>query len=329
MAVKTVAVVAFDKISSFQLSVPCYVFTGLRSPGEPPYFTLRICAAEEGPLTSSDRFGIVPDYGLEGLAASDIVVVPTWRDTDEAPPEALLEALRSAHRHGAVVIGLCLGTYVLAAAGLLENRPATTHWGWAEDLARRFPSIEVRPDVLYVDDGDIVTSAGVAAGIDCCLHIVRRYHGAEVATRIARRMVVPPHRQGGQSQYVELALRKSEAPDKFTQTMEWVQANLDQPHSIGSLAELFMMSRRTFTRRMRQVTGTTVGAWLLNQRLTLAQRLLETGDAPIAQIAEQAGFGSEVSLRHHFRMVLRTTPSRYRNEFSGRESKERKARGGS
>lgn len=293
------------------------VFAGVRFSGEPPQFNLLTCAAEEGLLQSSAGFGIVTDYGLKHLETADIAVVPSWRDTDEHPPEPLLEALRKAHRRGALVVGLCLGTYVLAAASLLENRPATTHWKWSDELARRYPSIRLQPDVLYVDDGDIVTSAGVAAGIDCCLHILRRFHGAEMASRVARRMVVPPHRQRGQSQYIEQPMQESSGEDRFATNLEWVQANLDQPHNIDSLAERFIMSRRTFTRRFRQVTGTTVGTWLLNQRLALAQRLLETSSSSIDLIAQQAGFGSEVSLRQHFSKALKTTPSRYRKEFRG------------
>jgi transcriptional regulator GlxA family with amidase domain len=314
---RTVVVVAYNDINPFLLSVPCMVFDGVRFGAEPPCFTLLTCSAEGGALRSSAGFGICAEHGLEQLETADIVVVPSWRDAGEQPPEPLLEALVSAHGRGALVVGLCLGSYVLAAAGLLENRPATTHWNWADDLARRYPSIQVKADVLYVDDGDVITSAGVAAGIDCCLHILRRFHGAEMASRVARRMVVPPHRQGGQSQYIEQPIPNNAAKDRFSRMLEWLQANLDQPHSIDSLAERLMMSRRTFTRRFRQVTGTTVGAWLLNQRLMLAQRLLESSSAPMDMIAQQAGFGSEVSLRQHFSAAFRTTPSRYRREFRG------------
>lgn len=317
MTTTDVAIVAFDNISSFQLSVPCTVFAGLRTPGEPKYFNLQVCTAEEKLLRSSDGFSIVTENNLDGLESANIVVVPTWRDPAEIPPQALLNALRAAYQQGATLVGLCLGTYVLAAAGLLENRPATTHWMWADDLAKRYPSINVKPDVLYVDDGDIVTSAGVAAGIDCCLHILRRYHGSEAATRVARRMVVPPHRQGGQSQYIEQPVRGTTAPDKFSQMLEWVQANLDKPHSIESLASRIIMSRRTFTRRFREQTGTTVSKWLLHQRLLLVERLLETTTVPIDLIAQQTGFGSEVSLRHHFSKTLKITPARYRKEFNG------------
>lgn len=317
MAVKTVAVVAFNQISPFQLSVPCMVFSGIRFSGEPLRFSLQVCSSEGKQIQSNAGFEIVTEAGLEALETADIVVVPSWRDPAELPPETLLAALRTAHRRGALVVGLCLGSYVLAAAGLLDGRPATTHWKWAGDLAQRYPLISVQPDVLYLDDGDIVTSAGVAAGIDCCLHILRRFHGAELASRVARRMVVPPHRQGGQSQYIELPIRPDTASDRFSQTLEWLLANLDQPHTVDSLAERFMMSRRTFIRRFQQVTGITVGAWLLNQRLALAQRLLETTAKPIDLIAEESGFGSEVTMRQQFNKVLKTTPSRYRKEFRG------------
>jgi transcriptional regulator GlxA family with amidase domain len=243
-----------------------------------------------------------------------IIIVPSWRDPHELPPEALLKALRNAHRRGALIVGLCLGSYVLAAAGLLADRPATTHWKWADDLAKRYPDIRVNRDVLYVDDGDIITSAGVAAGLDCCLHLMRRLHGAEVANQVARRMVVPPHRQGGQAQYIE-PLRESAASDRFSEVMEWVQQHPELPHSLDSLAEKAYMSRRTFTRRFRQATGTTVGTWLVNQRLSLAQRLLETTVLTIDQVAERAGFGAVVSLRKQFTKALHTSPGRYRKEF--------------
>jgi transcriptional regulator GlxA family with amidase domain len=186
---------------------------------------------------------------------------------------------------------------------------------WTKDLASRYPLVQVEQNVLYVDEGQIITSAGVAAGIDCCLHLLRRLYGAEIANRVARRMVVPPHRQGGQAQYIEQPLNKTGAVDRFALLLEWLQANLDQPHTLDALAAHVFMSRRSFTRRFRQVTGATVGAWLLHQRLALARRLLETTSAAIDLIASQAGFGSGLNLRQQFRKELKTTPSRYRREF--------------
>lgn len=322
MRTETIAVIAFNDISPFLLSIPCSVFKN--EPGRPevPRFDLIVCSAETGEFRSNAGFSIRTRHTLRHAEKADIVIVPSWRDPREIPPKQLLDCLNKARRRGATIVGLCLGTFVLAAAGLLSGRPATTHWEWSRELAKRFSEIEVRPDVLYVDDGDIITSAGVAAGIDCCLHILRKRHGAEAANRAARRMVVPPHRQGGQAQYIEMPIRKDAQEDGFSRNLEWVQKRLDEPHTLDSLAKRFVMSRRTFTRRFRQVTGVTVGAWLLNQRLVLAQRLLETTSRPVYQVAQDAGFGSEASLRLHFSRALKTTPVRYRREFRGSGKKD-------
>ncbi|MDA8429239.1 MAG: helix-turn-helix domain-containing protein [Geobacteraceae bacterium] len=314
MSSDSIAVIAFDRISMFHLAIPLEVFGEDRRDAGVPLIPVTVCACEKRSLTTSAGFVLGKLHGMRMVETAGIVIVPSWRDPHELPPEALLKALRKAYRRGALMVGLCLGSYVLAAAGLLDGRPATTHWKWADDLVRRYPEIQVKRDVLYVDDGDIITSAGVAAGIDCCLHLLRRMHGAEIASRVARRMVVPPHRQGGQAQYIE-PLRESPLSDRFSEVVEWVQQHPEMTHTLDSLAAKAFMSRRTFTRRFRQVTGTTVGSWLLNQRLSLARRLLETSTASIDLVAQRAGFGSEVSLRKHFRKVLRTAPGRYRKEF--------------
>jgi len=313
----SIAVIAFKGISPFHLSVPCAVFGEDRRDAGVPQFKVLICAVEKGSLVTSAGFALTRLHGLRDLENAGIIIVPSWRDPNEMPPQPLLRALRKASERGATLVGLCLGSYVLAAAGLLNGRRATTHWAWADDLADRYPQIRVDRDVLYLDEGSVITSAGGAAGIDCCLHILRTLHGAEVASRVARRMVVPPHRQGGQAQYIEQPLRGSPAVDRFALVLEWVQHNLDQPHTLDALAARVFMSRRTFTRRFRQATGTTVGKWLLNQRLALAQRLLETTGNPIGLIAQEAGFSSEVSLRQHFNKVLKISPARYRKEFRG------------
>ena len=314
----TVAVVAFDGISPFHLSVPCAVFGEDCNTGGARRIELLVCAADARPLRTSAGFSIHAEHGLEALAAADVIVVPSWRSIDDAPPVRLLDALRAAHAGGAQLVGLCLGAFVLAAAGLLDARPATTHWLCADALARRYPRIRVDPNVLYVDDGDVLTSAGTAAGIDCCLHILRKYHGAEVANHVARRMVVPPHRQGNQAQFIERQLPAAAGADRLMQVLDWVTENLGQPHALDALAARALMSRRTFTRRFRQVTGTTVGQWLRHQRLALAQRLLETSEHPVETIAELAGFGSPLSLRQSFSEELNTSPSTYRREFRGR-----------
>jgi len=317
MRVMRVAVVVFDGIRPFHLAVPCAVF-GETAAGEAPMFDLRVCAIEPGELRTQAGFGVVARRGLRELARADIVVVPSWRDPEERPPELLLAALRRAHARGALVVGLCVGAWVLAAAGLLDGRRATTHWRWTARLAENYPQVRVDPNVLYVDEGNVLTSAGTAAGIDCCLHVVRRYRGAEAAGRIARTLVVPPHRQGGQAQFIEQPVLAATRDTPLTKTLDWASRHLATAHSLDSLAARAAMSRRSFTRHFRQYTGTTVSRWLLSQRLALAQRLLETSALPIARIAEKAGFGTPLSLRQHFVAAFDTTPSTYRREFRGR-----------
>lgn len=311
-----VAVVAFDGIGAFHLAVPCAVF-GTAAGGE-PLFEVQVCAIEPGELRSEAGFGIAVRHGLGALARADIVVVPSWRDPAQAAPLLLLRALRSAHRRGALVVGLCLGAFVLADAGLLDGRRAATHWVGAGLFAQRFPQVKLEPDVLYVDAGPVVTSAGTAAGVDCCLHLVRRLCGADAAARIARRMVVPPHRQGGQAQYIEQPVPARAEPGPLQRALDWANGHLDLPHSLDTLAARAAMSRRSFTRHFRRHTGTTVSQWLLGQRLALAQRLLETTDQPVERIAERAGFGTPLSMRQHFAAAFDTTPSAYRREFRGR-----------
>jgi len=316
MARTRVAVVAFDGIRPFHLSVPCAVF-GETADDEASPFELRVCAAEAGELRSQAGFGIVARHGLRTLAWADIVVVPSWRDPHETPPAPLLAALRRAHARGALIVGLCVGAFVLAEAGLLDGRRATTHWRWAAHFAARYPQVRLDPDVLYVDAGDVLTSAGTAAGIDCCLHVLRRRLGAEAANRMARTLVVPPHRQGSQAQYIEQPVLATARDTPLTKALDWAARHLDTAHSLDSLAARAAMSRRSFTRHFRQHTGTTVGQWLLAQRLALAQRLLETTVQPVERIAEKAGFGSALSMRQHFGQALNTTPSMYRREFRG------------
>jgi transcriptional regulator GlxA family with amidase domain len=312
-----VAVVAFDRISPFHLSVPCVVFGEDRRGGGVPDFDFRVCAAETGPLTTTAGFSIAVTHGLEALADAHTIIVPSWRDPDETPPAALLAALRAAHARGAQLVGLCLGAFVLAAAGILDDRPASTHWAWADDFARRYPRVRLDPDVLYVDAGNVLTSAGTAAGLDCCLHVLRNLCGAQVANYVARRLVVSPHRQGGQAQFVQQPMPPNVRGDRLSVLLDWVGGNLDLPHTLDTLAARALMSRRTFTRRFRLATGTTVGAWLLAQRLARAQQLLESSDESVEAIAGIAGFGSAASLRQHFADAFRTSPSAWRREFRG------------
>ncbi|WP_233831934.1 helix-turn-helix domain-containing protein [Paraburkholderia sp. ZP32-5] len=312
-----VAVVAFDRISPFHLSVPCVVFGEDRRGGGLPEFDFRVCAAETGALSTTAGFSISVTHGLEALADAHTIIVPSWRDPDEAPPAALVGALRAAHERGALLVGLCLGAFVLAAAGILDGRPASTHWAWAGDFARRYPRVRLDPDVLYVDDGNVLTSAGTAAGLDCCLHVLRKIGGTQAANYVARRLVVSPHRQGGQAQYVQQPMPPNTRGDRLSGLLDWVSGNLAVPHTLDTLAARALMSRRTFTRRFRLATGATVGAWLLAQRLARAQQLLESTDKSIEAIAASAGFGSAASLRQHFGEAFRTSPSAWRRGFRG------------
>ena len=311
MSAPTVAVLAFDRISPFHLSVPCLVF-GSR---ESPPCEIRVCACEPGPLTTTAGFSLAAPFGLEALQTADIVIVPSWRDAAERAPEALLAALASAHRRGVRVVGLCLGAYVLAQAGLLDGRRATTHWAWAEDFAARFPRVKLAPEVLYVEEDGLMTSAGTAAAIDCCLHLIREEHGAEVANRIARHLVVPPHREGGQAQFIAQPVPATPRDSRLAGLLDWVREHLAEPHSLDSLAARALMSRRTLTRHFRELTGTTVAGWLMRERLACAQRLLESGDQSVEQIAALVGFGSAVSLRQQFKRAFGVSPSAWRHNF--------------
>lgn len=308
---------AFDRISPFHLSVPCIVFDEERAGPLAARYRLQVCAAEPGPLRTTAGFSLQVQRGLRALETAPLIIVPSWRDVDERPPERLLAALRRAHRRGATLVGLCLGAFVLAEAGLLDGRAATTHWYCASELARRFPAVEVRADVLYVDEGTLLTSAGSAAGIDCCLHLIRQQHGAELANQVARRLVVPPHREGGQAQFIEQPLPAAGRDDKLGHLLDWARANLRRALDVDVLAKRAAMSRRTFTRHFRKLTGTSVTRWVLEQRLAFAQRILETSDQPIDGVAEAAGFGSTVSLRQHFAAAFHTTPTAWRRQFRG------------
>lgn len=311
-----VAVAICDGVSVFELGVVCEVFGVDRTDTGLPGYDFAVCRAEDGPLRTGGGFGIEPGFGLERLAAADLVAVPHWRSPDELPPEPLLDALRSVVERGGRVMSVCSGAFVLAAAGLLDGRRATTHWRYAAALAERYPLVDVDPNVLYVDAGPVLTSAGTAAGIDLCLHLVRSEHGAAVANAVARRMVVPPHRDGGQAQFVEAPVPLPRRDD-LADVLSWAVSHLDSPLSVETLAARALMSPRTFARRFKAATGATPYAWLLHQRTLLAQRLLEDGLA-VEEVARRSGFGSAATLREHFARSRGTSPSAYRRTFAGK-----------
>lgn len=318
----SVAVLAFPHISPFHLSVPCLVFgdqLGQHAGGQAAtalQVDCRVCAEQPGELLTSAGFGLQVSHGLNAFEQADLIIIPSWHDPAEPPSEQLIEALHRAHQRGATIAGLCLGAYVLAAAGLLDGQPATTHWAYAQDFSARYPGVQLNPDVIYIEHGRLVTSAGTAAALDCCLHLVRQRCGAELANRVARRLVIAPHRQGGQAQFIEQPLAIRQRDSRLSGLLDRVVQTLDQAHSIDTLAQAAAMSRRSFTRHFRQLTGGTFGEWLLAQRLGLSQRLLESGDLPITRIAEQAGFQSVESFRLHFRQKFGVSPLAWRKTFS-------------
>lgn len=310
-----VAVLAFDGVSLFHLSVPGMVLgTAKSAPGESQYEVI-CCAEKPGVISSDQGLDLGVAHGLELMEASDVIVIPAWGDQLVAASPQLVAALQLANAQGKLIVGLCLGSFVLGDAGLLDGKEATTHWAAREQFARRFPEVRFRPDVLYVSAGNIITSAGTVAAIDCCLHLVRQRLGADVANRTAKMLVTPPHRQGGQAQYVECSVPQLSSETNLSDVMAWARANLAHDLSLDVLAGMAKMSRRTFTRRFREATGSTVSKWLNALRVARAQELLETTDLPIECVAGEAGFGTPLSLRQQFGIHLGTSPSDYRRTF--------------
>jgi transcriptional regulator GlxA family with amidase domain len=314
---RNVVVVVHSRVEPFELAVLCEVFGTDRSDDGLPIYDFAVVTAEPGPVTSNIGFTIDLPYDLARLEEADLIAIaPPGSPDAESPPE-LLEALRRAVDRGARVLSVCTGAFVLGAAGLLDDRPCTTHWRHADALQRRFPRARVDPDVLYVDDGAVLTSAGSAAAIDLGLYIIRQAHGVAVANAIARRMVVPPQREGGQRQYVETPVPSSQA-DTLEPLLSWMLANLGEDMSVDDLAARVHLSPRTFARRFRAETGATPHHWLTGQRILLAQRLLEESEHGIDSVADLAGFGSAAVLRHHFVRRVGTTPQAYRRTFRRR-----------
>ena len=310
---RNVAAIALDGVAPFELGVLCEAFGVDRSDQGLPRLDFAVCGVKPGPVRTSMGFTVVVEEGLERLAEADLIGVPAM-PRDGEYPEAVLAELRAAVDRGARVLSVCTGAFVLAAAGLLDGRRCTTHWRYSDELAARYPLAKVDCNVLYVDDGPVITSAGTAAGIDACLHIWRSEHGAAVATMIARRMVVPPHREGGQAQFVEAPIRPAEV-QTLSGVLDYMAGRLQEDMTVESLAKLANMSPRTFARRFRAETGTTPYDWLLARRVAAAQKLLEEGDDPIEVVASRCGFGTAGVLRHHFAKRLGTTPQAYRSAF--------------
>jgi transcriptional regulator GlxA family with amidase domain len=314
-----VAVVVVNDFHPFEFGVICEVFGIDRTEEGLPAYDFAVVGAEPGPLRSYNDFTLQPRHGLERLAEADLIALPAVSDRRVGThqyPEPLLRELRDAVGRGARVLSVCSGAFILGAAGLLDGRRCTTHWRFADELARRFPQAKVDPDVLYVDDDPVISSAGTAAGIDACLYLVRKEQGSRIANGIARRMVVPPHRDGGQAQYVAQPVAPS-YDGALHDLLDWLRANLAEPFTVRQLAGRAHMSERTFARRFVQDTGTTPQRWLTGQRILLAQQLLEETDETVDAIADRAGFGNGTAMRHHFRTWRGTTPNAYRRLFRG------------
>ncbi|MCF2532602.1 GlxA family transcriptional regulator [Yinghuangia soli] len=316
---ETIAVLLFSNSPILESSIPISVFGVDRRDAGVPTYRLLVCAAEPGPLRTTGGVELIAPHGLDGLHRAGTVIVPAWHSPSRTPPAPVLDALRRAHREGARVVGLCGGAFVLAAAGLLDDRPATTHWMYAPALAKSFPKVRVDPRELYVDDGDVLTSAGTAAGIDLCLHLVRIDHGSDAANALARRLVVPAHRVGGQAAYMDLSLPEEISGDPLATVISWALENLSEKFDIEVLATRAYMSRRTFDRRFRSLTGSAPLQWLLTQRVLQAQRMLETTELQVEEIARRCGFRSPVALRGHFRKQLGIPPAAYRDAFRTRD----------
>ena len=314
-----IAVLAVDLVVGLDLGTPAQVFGSARSAAGQRYYSVDACTADGRPVRCTAGFDVHPRHDLSLLTTADTVIVPGVHDGPAlrrgVVDPAVGEALRAAHARGARVMSICTGSFVLAAAGLLDGRKATTHWAHAERFRRLHPAVQLDPDVLFVDDGDILTSAGVAAGIDLCLHVIRRDHGAEVANHAARRCVVPPWRDGGQAQYIERPLPDGTGAASTAATRAWSLERLDTPLALAAMAAHARMSVRTFTRRFREETGVSPARWLLRQRTDHARRLLETTDLGIDQIARNAGFGTAAALRQQLHLAIGVSPTTYRRTF--------------
>ena len=317
-----VVALAYDRLCTFEFGCVTEFFALERPELDIDWYRFAVCALERGPLRAAGGITVQAPYTLAMLDRAQTIVIPGWRDADELPPKALLNKLSAAYARGARLCSICSGVFVLAASGVLDGKRVTTHWRYAERLQQRYPSVIVEPQALYVDEGRILTSAGSAAGLDMLLHLVRRDHGPAVANRVAQRLVVAPHREGGQAQFVPRPMPPDEA-SRLAQLMDWVRANPGREHSVESLADKASMSPRTLQRQFREATGMGPYEWVLRERVAVARDLLESRPRlAIARIAELAGFGSEESMRRHFRRIALTSPTAYRAKFGARSGSE-------
>jgi transcriptional regulator GlxA family with amidase domain len=311
--IRDVAVLVYDGVAPFELGVLCEAWGIDRRDDGVPSFDFAVCAPQPGPVRTSAGFDLVVEHGADRVAQADLVALPAM-PRDAEVPARVLGLIRDAHERGARLLSVCSGAFLLGAAGLLDGRRCTTHWRYADELAARFPAAIVDPDVLYVDADPIITGAGSAAGLDACLHLIRKDFGAQVASTVARRMVVPPLRDGGQAQFVRSAVPTCEA-DTLSPILTWMTENLEADLTVEALAQRALMSTRTFARRFREETGTTPHQWLTHQRVLLAEQLLEETQLSVEEVARRSGFGNAAALRHPFTRFRGTSPVSYRRTF--------------
>jgi AraC family transcriptional regulator, transcriptional activator FtrA len=311
----TVAVLAYPGMSVFETGIVTEVFGLPRPELDVAWYRLTVCAERPGPVPVVGGAALTTPYGLDELAGADTVIVPGVSDVRADPSPALVDALRRAHARGARIVSICSGAFALAGAGLLDGRPATTHWRYAATLRRRYPRVLLDPDVLYIDDGEIMTSAGSAAGLDLCIHLVRRDHGPAIANAVARRLVVAPHRDGGQAQFVEAPVAEDPDDDRIAASMAWALAHLAEPLTVAVLARQARMSTRSYLRHFARCSGSTPIRWLTGQRVQASLALLATGGAPVDEVAARVGFESPATFRYHFGRAMHTSPSAYRRAF--------------
>lgn len=316
----SVSVLAYDGMTAFETGIVIEVFGLTWSDIDQPWYELKICTETPDPIRVIGGATMTSPYGLAEFAAADTVVVPSVADPRAQTSPELIDALRSAHRDGSRIVSICSGAFALAAAGLLDGRRATTHWRYADLLRERYPLVEVDPEPLYTDEGDILTSAGCAAGLDLALHLVRNDLGSSIANAVARRLVIQPHRTGGQAQYIESPMPPEPLDAPIARSLSWALEHLAEPIGVADLAGVAGLSPRTYLRHFVRETGSTPSKWLIAQRIQAALAMLETGDAPIEEIAIAAGFATPVTFRHHFTKAVRTSPSAYRRTFRTRKS---------
>ena len=310
-----VVALVYDGLCGFEFACAAEVFGLPRPELQPGWYRFETCAAERGALRAQHGLRVVADGGLDRLAEAGTIIIPGWKGTDVPVPARVLDALREAHARGTRLLSICSGSFVLAATGLLDGRRATTHWRYAAALQRMYPRITVDPAVLYVDEGQLLTSAGSAAGLDLCLHLVRRDHGPDVANQVARRLVIPPHRDGGQAQFVERPVPRREA-NALSKVIDSMHRRLATHQPIAELAAMAAMSERSFMRRFKEATGMSPADWLISARVDRARELLEGSLLSVDAIAGECGFGSAITLRHHFRRKLGISPSAYKTRFA-------------